>query len=122
MFKTITTLLFIIICASGCKHKVNFDSLATVHYQADIAPIISSNCTFSGCHGLVNTEKFNLTGYDQLIKNGDVKSGSPEQSNLYQVINTFNKNKIMPASPYSRLNDAQIELIYVWIGQGAKNN
>lgn len=106
----------------GCKHKTNFDALADVHYKTDIEPIISGNCTFSGCHGLVEKERFSLLSYDDLIKHTDVVAGSPEKSELYQVINTFNKNNVMPPKPYKQLSDIQIQLIYVWIGQGAKNN
>lgn len=116
-------LLFLpILLLFSCKHKVDFNSLNQVYYKTDIEPIISGNCTFSGCHGLVEKKEFHLLSYDDLIKHTGVVAGSPEKSKLYQVINTFNLYKRMPTKKYNQLSDKQIELIYVWIGQGAKNN
>jgi hypothetical protein len=115
-------LIVVLVLIIGCKHKTNFDSLAEVNYKTDIEPIISGNCTFSGCHGLVEKERFSLLSYDDLIKHTNIVAGSPEKSELYQIINTFNLNNRMPPKPYNQLSDIQIQLIYVWIGQGAKNN
>ena len=112
------------VCCFGlsCKHKTAFETLAVVHYNSDIAPIISSNCTFSGCHGDSAFVKFKLPDYDAVMKYCEVQANSPEKSKLYNVINTFNDDKIMPKKPYSQLTEKQMQLIYVWIGQGAKNN
>jgi hypothetical protein len=106
----------------SCKHKTAFETLPVVHYNADIAPIISGNCTFSGCHGDSAYKKFKLIDYDGVMKYCDVKANSPETSKLYNVINTFNEEKLMPKKPYNQLTEKQMQLIYVWIGQGAKNN
>ena len=108
--------------ALSCKHKPNFDSMSKVSFATSIQPIIISNCTQSGCHGAVNGEKFKLLTYDELIKHTDVKAGSPETSKLYSVIRAYNAEDIMPRKPYDPLTEKQIQLIYVWIGQGALNN
>lgn len=105
----------------SCKHKANFSELREVSYSQEIAPIINSNCTFSGCHGDSVFQEFKLTNYDKVI-NAGVTAGAPEKSELYKVLKTLNKEEIMPRKPYAPLSEKQIQLIYVWIGQGAKNN
>ena len=104
----------------SCKHKTKFDELTQVSYAGSIAPIISSNCAFSGCHGDSTFKKMKLTSYDALMKGG-IKAGDPSNSKLYNKIKSLGDD-IMPKKPYSELSEKQIQLIYVWIGQGAKNN
>ena len=118
-------LLFCLLFIYACKHKVDFNQLPIVSYSATIEPIISGNCTQSGCHGSKTTgerESFPLISYEDLINNCRIVSGNPDKSNLYNVVNTYNENNVMPRKPYNKLTEQQIELIYVWIGQGAKNN
>lgn len=104
----------------SCKHKTDFDALADVSYSGSIAPIISSNCAHSGCHGDSLPASIKLTTYATLM-NGGIESGSPQKSELYQKLKTLGDD-IMPKKPYNELTEKQIQLIYVWIGQGAKNN
>lgn len=106
----------------SCKHKSNFSAFPEVGYNKSIEPIIISNCTQSGCHGSDNYEEFELLSYNQLMKNCEIVAGSPDKSKLLKVITSYNNFEVMPAKPYNRLTEKQIELIYVWIGQGAKNN
>ncbi len=120
--KSLYFILFSFVFFAGCKHKPNFDSMSKVSYATDIEPIIISNCTQSGCHGSVHNEDFKLLTYNDLIKHTDVNAGSPETSKLYKVIRSYNPNTIMPVKPYDPLTEKQIQLIYVWIGQGALNN
>lgn len=109
----------------SCKHKTNFNDFPEISYGKTIEPIIAGNCTQSGCHGSGSNgdhESFPLLSYDDLIKYCHVIAGNPEKSDLYKVINTYNEGEVMPRKPYNKLTEKQIELIYVWIGQGAKNN
>ncbi len=116
-------IILIAIALSSCKHKTKFETLTEVSYKTAIAPIISSNCAFSGCHGADTLKpKFKLTSYESLISDGGIKQGHPEESKLYKTISTLNSEEIMPKKPYSELTEKQMQLIYVWIGQGAKNN
>jgi hypothetical protein len=96
--------------------------MSKVSYSIDIQPIIISNCTQSGCHGSAHSEEFELLSYNDLIKHTGVNAGSPETSNLYSVIRSYNSEIIMPRMPYNPLTEKQIQLIYIWIGQGALNN
>lgn len=105
---------------SSCKHKTNFEELTEVSYAGSIAPIMSSNCSFSGCHGDSAYVKISITNYNGLL-NGGITPGSPEKSKLYSKIKSLDDD-IMPKRPYNELTEKQIQLIYVWIGQGAKNN
>ena len=107
---------------SACKHQPNFSQLKTVSYSTEIAPIISSNCTYSGCHGDTNAVEFKLRNYKEVMRFGAIKEGYPEASNLYATLKSLKSNIVMPKPPYNKLSDTQIELIYIWIGQGALNN
>lgn len=105
----------------SCKTKTDFNKLSPVSYSKNIEPIIKSNCTFSGCHGDSLNASFKLTSYDAL-KQAGIEAGNPDNSKLFRTINTLNDLERMPKKPYKQLTDEQIQLIYVWIGQGAKNN
>lgn len=105
----------------SCKHETKFSELREVSFSKEIAPIVNSNCTFSGCHGDTAFREFKLTSHAGVI-NAGVSAGAPEKSELYQVIKTLNEERVMPRKPYDPLSEKQIQLIYVWIGQGAKNN
>lgn len=108
--------------ALACKHEPNFNTLPAVYYSTDIAPIISANCTFSGCHGDFESRRFQLFSYDDVMKYCKVKAGSPQTSKLYKAVKSLNSEEVMPTAQYNRLTEQQIQLIYIWIGQGAKNN
>jgi hypothetical protein len=106
---------------TACKHKTSFGSLNEVSYSHDISPIISSNCAFSGCHGATGKTTFDLTTYQGLLRGG-VEAGSPEKSKVYTSLKSYSEEDRMPRKPYNQLSEDQIIRIYVWIGQGAKNN
>jgi hypothetical protein len=106
----------------GCKHGIDYTQYPEIKYSTDVAPIIIANCTQDGCHGSTNSESFKLLTYDDLILHGEVKSGKPEKSKLYSVIKSLNNDIRMPVPPLAPLTDEQIKIIYLWIGQGAKNN
>ena len=112
-------------CIVSCKHKTDFDKLTSVRYRTDIVPIITSNCTFSGCHenggSKHHDDEFGLSTYTDLLQAG-IEPGYPEKSELYATLVSLNDDIVMPRKPYNRLSEKQIQLIYVWIGQGAKNN
>lgn len=105
----------------SCKHEPDFSKMTEVSYSKHVAPIIAANCTFSGCHGDTLAEEFKLTTYVSLM-NAGIKAGSPKSSKLYLSLISLSDEEIMPRRPYNELTEKQIQLIYVWIGQGAKNN
>lgn len=92
----------------------------TVYFANQVMPIISSNCTMSGCHdNITHADGVNLTTYTQIIKY--VKPGNPGGSKLYTVLNKSGGDR-MPPPPKAALTAEQKALIQKWINQGAKNN
>ena len=77
----------------------------------------------SGCH---NTEDHEdgviLNSYNSIMSDGEISSGNPGDSKLYEVITETNPDDIMPPAPHPPLSSTQINLIYQWIQQGAQNN
>jgi len=92
----------------------------SVYFVNDIMPIISSNCTMSGCHNNIsNAGGIDLTNYNKIMKY--VKPGNPNDSKLYKVVILTNEDR-MPPAPMLPLTQVQKNKIYKWISQGAKNN
>ena len=103
----------------GCVTEPDIENYPEVSFLNDITPILSSNCSQSGCHGAVNPEEFTLITYEDVMRY--VKVGNARESKLYQAI-TDRGDEFMPPSPSSPLSDQQISTILVWIEQGAPNN
>jgi len=92
----------------------------SVYFVNEIMPIISSNCTMSGCHdNITHADGVNLTTYTNIMKH--VKPGDAANSKLYKVIIKTNNDR-MPPPPMPALSQAQKDKIFKWINQGAKNN
>ena len=96
--------------------------IPSISFANDVNPILSGNCTQSGCHGQQEHEAFSLSGYQSVMKDEIVVAGKPHSSKIYQAILKFSGEEAMPPLPANRLSDEQIETIYLWILQGAKNN
>lgn len=130
-FNLLTIVFFVATLAvvSGCSKEVS--------YNQDVKPIISASCL--ECHdgkgegseesGLI------LVTYDDLMQGTKfgqvVVPGDSESSTFFRLIAHKADPKIqMPphhkdtlaSRQMSPLSDKQIELIKVWIDQGAKNN
>jgi len=76
----------------------------------------------SGCHdAATHKEGINLTTYGNIIATGGVRPGNPGSSRLYTVLNRTG-NERMPPPPAAAFTQAQKDIIYKWIMQGAKNN
>lgn len=118
----IASLIGMIISFSSCKDEPVIPDTPIIKFSDNIQPLIIGNCTASNCHGTLNPQEFLLTSYEDVIKHGDVKPKDARGSKLYQVITSNNKQQKMPRSPYPDLTEKQIELVYLWIMQGAKNN
>jgi uncharacterized membrane protein len=95
----------------------------TVYFQNQILPILTSNCSMSGCHNATDKkEGVDLSSYSAIIKTAEVKPFNANKSELYEVLLETDPNKIMPRPPAAPLSTTQIELIKTWINQGAKYN
>lgn len=95
-------------------------SADTVYFVNQVMPLISSNCTMSGCHDQVtHADGVNLTTYANIMKY--VVVGNAASSKLYKVIIKTDGDR-MPPPPMPAFTAAQKALIEKWINQGARNN
>lgn len=95
----------------------------TVYFQNQILPLLSANCATSGCHDAQShQEGVILDSYFNIRNTADVRPGNPSGSDLYEVLIETDPDKRMPPPPASPLTTEQIQLVYKWIQQGAKNN
>lgn len=94
----------------------------TVYFEKDILPILSANCAYSGCHDAGTArDGVVLDSYQNTFDTGDIEPGNPGGSELYEVITESDPSKIMPPQPNTALTQEQINLIALWISQGAEN-
>lgn len=92
----------------------------SVYFVNEIMPIISSNCTMSGCHDEAShKDGVVLTNYTNIRKY--ISPGNPSNSKLYKVI-IRTDNERMPPPPREPIPQDQKNKIYKWIIQGAPNN
>ena len=82
----------------------------TISFSTDIAPLLSNQCTFSGCH-------FNGSGLGDYTSYSGIKIDSDNGKLHNRVVSLMN----MPIGSGS-LNDSERTKINSWISQGALNN
>ena len=106
---------------NACTTEPDLENVPQVSFNNDVQRIISSHCSFSGCHGGQGGE-FSLVTYDEVM--GYVKSGNAHGSELYKIITNkgFVVEERMPPSGYEQVSPEDVKLLYWWIEQGAKNN
>ena len=90
-------------------------------FNDDVLPVIRQHC--AGCHG-VDKQKggLNLANYGVTIQGGSsgavVVPGDAEKSRLY-TMTAHKEEPVMPPSK-TKIPDAQIELLRLWVAQGGK--
>jgi len=100
------------------------DTVKTVSFSKNIIPIFKTNCSYSGCHDdLVKAGSLDLDSadaYTSLMKRGTgyVNTSNPQASLLYSQLLSASQ----PMPPTGRLSDCDLQLIQVWMQQGAENN
>lgn len=125
----------IVIVAMSCQHDAvipeeyqtasqsEFCDSDTVYFVNDIQPLLNSTCATSGCHDDQTAKHgVKITSYINIIQTAKVRPYRPDDSKLYEVLFGGKDGDLMPPSPQSPLTDAQKQMIYKWIEQGAKNN
>ncbi|GAB2813943.1 c-type cytochrome domain-containing protein [Ferruginibacter profundus] len=132
----LTVFVFILFSAIiSCKHEIQLTeaqiqitggtqtcSADTVYFQNKVLPLLNSGCAMSGCHdAITHKEGVNLTTYAKIFSTGGVLPGNPANSKLYKVIIKSGSDR-MPPAPAPAFTQAQKDIIYNWILQGAKNN
>lgn len=98
-----------------------------VYFEQDVLPLLQSSCGYAGCHDVASAEDgVILVNYETVMgsKGGDlVSAGNPQNSELFEVLVEDDPDKLMPPpNEGGPLSQAQIDLIYTWIDQGALNN
>jgi mono/diheme cytochrome c family protein len=93
----------------------------TVYFNMDLLPVLVSSCAKANCHDAIShKEGVILTDYNNVMATTNVRPFNPNNSKLYKVI-TDNGEDIMPPPPDSPLDASQMQMVYKWISQGAKN-
>jgi len=96
----------------------------SVYFQTQVLPILISNCTQSGCHNAQDRkEGVVLTSYQNLMSTVEkVNSNNWDKNELMEALLENDPDKRMPLAPNAPLTQVQINLIGIWVNQGAKNN
>ena len=94
-----------------------------VNYESQIQPIFNNNCVF--CHQNGGSATLNLATYSGVMSGGwsgpAIIAGDYQNSLLYQrIIQPTGTDGSMP--PNDPLSQAQIDLIALWIEEGAGNS
>jgi len=109
-----------VISFSSCRREpVLAPGTEQVCFDEQVMPIIQSYCTMSDCHGS-GGESLQLLSYDDV--KAIIKPGYPNKSKLYNVITA--KGLVltsMPPKSKTQLTTQQINLITIWILQGAEH-
>ena len=117
MNKYLIILLTLIFASIKCSNES--EASREICFETEVRPIITSNCTLSGCHNSIDKEaERDYSTYDGIYQ--DVKPGNHASSELYKVL--IDPFKPMPPSPHEQLSEDKRIIIATWIEQGAKLN
>lgn len=117
---TFPSIIFLCILLNSCKHEpILPPGTPDVSFKTDVQVIISSKCTYA-CHK-GNDEGPSLIVYNDV--HNLVKDFKPMESKLYKVITAHSSlQNLMPPKPDQPINKSQIDIISIWILQGARDN
>ncbi len=103
----------------SCHHEPELmPGTPEVCFDNEVMLIINSNCNVSGCHG--GGDAPSLSTYEDVFRY--VTPGKPVESRLHKVITAHsNLMGLMPPEPKTRLTSSQIDIISIWILQGANH-
>jgi hypothetical protein len=109
-------LLLMFLFSGSCTHDPVIPVTPEVSFSKQVRPIFVNNCARAGCH---DGNEFALQSYSEI--RAHVTPGDARKSKLYKsIVTLWGPGGAMP--PDGPLSDQQINLIYAWIMQGAKNN
>lgn len=94
----------------------------SVYFQQQILPILVSSCAKSGCHDAGSAQDgVILNNYANVMITGEVTPFDLGDSEIWEVITETDPDKQMPPPGENPLTQAQINMIALWINQGAQN-
>lgn len=129
----------LVLSASGCKHDIPVPLIAvdddnggggsdepcdpnTVYFQQQVLPFLVSSCAKSGCHNTATAEDgVILDSYANVMNTGEVTPFDLSDSEIWEVINESDPDKRMPPAGENPLTQAQINMLALWINQGAQD-
>ena len=115
-----TLILMIMAWSSACTKKVS--------YVSDIKPILDDHCTECHVKGKKGYKQSGLSmeSYASLMKGTKfgpvIEPGNSISSTLMRLVDHKADPSINMPHDKSKIEDAHVELIKLWIDQGAKNN
>jgi len=94
----------------------------TLYFLQDIFPLMEKHHC-AACH----TPEKNVAGvsfnsYENILNSNVIDLENPEQSRMYESIIEDDPDKVMPPDPYDPMQPYEIDMIRLWIVQGARNN
>ena len=115
---------FLISCYKVTTLTMNSEEeiTAPVSLSSDVIPLLSKNCSLSGCHntGGLKPDLSPDKAYNSLINGNYVDLGTPENSEIYLWL-TGKKASTMPVGAANNPSNIN-QYVLAWIRQGAKNN
>ena len=90
-----------------------FDCDETISFSEEVLPLISSNCSTSGCHSAASgAAGYIFTNYDNIFENKNI------------MLKTMRHESGVTPMPLgqTQLSSEQIGIMDCWIEQGAMNN
>ncbi len=116
-------ILFALALVAATPPLANADT-QQVDFERDIRPILFANCV--GCHGSDQDERegeLSLDRADDALSDADrriIVPGKPDESDLMVRITTDDEDELMPPpDSKKKLSAEEIELLRIWIKQGA---
>ena len=103
----------------SCSHKVDVPLTPEVSFSKDVLPVFIGNCDQPGCHS--GNKRKPLDSYSYIMSYGQVSPYNAIGSKIYKVMSArgiFTSR--MP--PSGVMNESDLQAVYLWIQQGAKNN
>lgn len=92
-----------------------------VDFNRDIRPILSDKCFH--CHGPdpeTREEDLRLDTFEGAIKDGAIKPGKPEESELMaRILHTDPDDVMPPPESHKKITGAEADLLREWIAEGA---
>ncbi len=123
-------LLFLVSCSDDeSGNDMMVGPVEDISYLNDIQPIFNGSCGGAGCHIGSSKSGVNLSSYDDVMDSSGQQYGrtivEPEQPGESPLVDKIGPNpsqgERMPLNG-SPLSDLQIQMIRVWIEEGARNN
>ncbi|MCB0553739.1 MAG: hypothetical protein KDD02_09335 [Phaeodactylibacter sp.] len=94
----------------------------SVYFEADLLPILRSNCAIPGCHdSQTHKEGVIMETFSTIRSTGKISTSNPAGSKLYRSLIDSDPNDRMPPAPKPALSAEQIALVLKWMQQGAQD-